>query len=266
MIVLGIDVGGTGIKAATVDVEKGRLVSDRHRIPTPKPSTPQAVARVVRQLARHFNWKGPVGCGVPCVIKRDTARTAANLDKSWIDTNASRLIERMTGCRTTVLNDADAAGLAEMRFGAGAGRRGLVVMVTLGTGIGSALFIDGKLVPNIELGHLIVRGKDAERRASDRARIEKDWSWKQWARRVDEYLCYLEEMLFPDLIIIGGGVSKEHAKFLPRLTTKAKVVPAQLLNEAGIIGAALASYESRLPQNQTSNNTKRLARLSRSGN
>ena len=264
MIVLGIDVGGTGIKAATVDVMRGALVSDRHRILTPKPSTPQAVARVVRQLARHFSWTGPIGCGAPCVIKRDTAQTAANLDKSWIDTNVRKLVERTTGCRVTVLNDADAAGLAEMRFGAGAGQRGLVIMVTLGTGIGSALFMDGTLIPNSELGHLVVRGKDAERRASDRARIEKDWSWKKWAKCVNEYLCYLEEMLFPDLIIIGGGVSKEHSKFLPRLKTRAKVVPAQLLNEAGIIGAALASYEARFPKNDSSRGAGKTAPSSRS--
>ena len=246
MIILGIDVGGTGIKAATVDVQKGMLLSERHRIITPKPATPAAVARVVRLLVGHFHWKGPIGCGVPCVIKEGVAYTAANLDKSWIDTDGRRLLQRATRCPVTLLNDADAAGLAEMRFGAGAGHNGIVMMVTLGTGIGSALFVDGKLVPNTELGHLIVRGKDAERRASDRARRQKRLSWKQWALRVREYLGYLEDLLFPDLIIIGGGVSKEHAKFLHRLKTRAKVVPAQLLNEAGIIGAALAAQEAGL--------------------
>ena len=245
-MILGIDVGGTGIKAATVDVQKGVLVSERHRIVTPKPATPAAVARVVRHLVGHFQWKGPIGCGVPCVIKKGVAYTAANLDKSWIDTDGRRLLERTTRCPVTLLNDADAAGLAEMRFGAGAGHNGIVMMVTLGTGIGSALFVDGKLVPNTELGHLVLRGKDAECRASDRARRDQGLSWKQWARRVREYLGYLEDLLFPDLIIIGGGVSKEHAKFLHRLKTRAKVVPAQLLNEAGIIGAALAAKEAGL--------------------
>lgn|SRR5574341_184466 len=248
MMILGVDIGGTGIKAATVDVIKGVMVSDRHRILTPKPATPDAVARVVRDLVSHFQWKGPIGCGVPCVIKQGVAYTAANLDKSWIDTDGRRLLERTTRCPVTLLNDADAAGLAEVRFGAGAGHNGTVMMVTLGTGIGSALFVDGKLVPNTELGHLVLRGKDAERRASDRARQDKDLSWKRWAKRLNEYLGYLEALLFPDLIIIGGGVSKEHAKFLPRIKTRAKIMPAQLLNEAGIIGAALAAHETGTPQ------------------
>ena len=250
MTILGIDVGGTGIKCATVDVEKGLLTSERHRIVTPQPSTPEAVAGVIRHLVRQFKWKGPIGCGVPCVIKQGVAYTAANLDKSWIDTDVRRLLERTTRCPVTVLNDADAAGLAEMRFGAGAGHDGVVMMVTLGTGIGSALFIDGTLLPNTELGHIIIRGKEAEDRASDRARRDQELSWKEWSRKVREYLQYMEDLLFPDLIIIGGGVSKEHAKFVPRLKTRAKIMPAQLLNEAGIIGAALAAKEARLTGKQ----------------
>jgi polyphosphate glucokinase len=243
MVVLGIDVGGSGVKGAPVDTEKGLMIADRHRIATPQPATPQAVAQVIRHIVRHFKWKGPIGCGVPCVIKRGVAYTAANLDRSWIDMDVRRLLERATRCPVRVLNDADAAGLAEMRFGVGRNRAGVVLMVTLGTGIGSAVFIDGTLLPNTELGHLVLRGKDAEVRASDRARREKDLSWKKWAKRLEEYLCYLERMLFPDLIIVGGGVSKEHAKFLPRLKTSARIVPAQLLNEAGIIGAAIAAAE-----------------------
>ena len=243
MDVLGIDVGGTGIKAAPVNLEKGVLLAERHRIVTPQPATPEAVALVIRHLVRHFQWKGPLGCGVPCVIKQGVAYTAANLDKRWIDTDVRRLLQRTTRCPVTVLNDADAAGLAEMHFGAGANHTGVVMMVTLGTGIGSSLFVDGRLVPNLELGHLIMRGKEAESRASDRARRVKNLSWKQWAKRVNEYLLYLEALLFPDLIIIGGGASKDHEKFLHRLKTRAKVVPAQLLNEAGIIGAALAAKE-----------------------
>jgi polyphosphate glucokinase len=260
MIILGLDIGGTGIKAATVNVEKGILVAERHRILTPRPATPNAIARIVRRLSRHFHWTGPIGCGIPCVVKKGVAYTAANLDERWIGTNGRRLFERVTKCPVTLLNDADAAGLAEVRFGAGAGHDGLVVMVTLGTGIGSALFIDGKLVPNTELGHLVLRGKDAERRASERTRIEKALSWKQWAKRVNEYLHCLEELLFPDLIIIGGGVSKRHDKFLPRLRTRAKVVPAQLQNDAGIIGAALASYEAGLRQINANGQGKRRSR------
>ncbi len=243
-IVFGIDIGGTGIKGAPVDIIKGALVEPRHRIPTPQPAKPEAVAGVIGDLVKHFSWKGPIGCAFPAVIKDGVAHTAANVDKSWIGTDGRALFEKVTGSPVEMLNDADAAGLAEMEFGAGKGQTGLVVMVTLGTGIGSAIFMDGRLVPNSEIGHLIIRGKDSETRASDRARQAKKWNWKKWAKRVDEYLDYVEHLLNPDLFIIGGGVSKKHEKYLQYIDTRANVVPAKMLNEAGIIGAAVAGLRS----------------------
>lgn len=239
MEVLGIDIGGTGIKGAPVNIVTGEIVGERERIPTPQPATPDAVIDTVVQLVDHFKWSGPIGCGFPAVIKDGAVHTAANIDPSWIGVNARDMLEKATGQSAAFMNDADAAGLAEMRFGAGKDQSGLVLIVTLGTGIGTALFIDGKLVPNTEMGHLEIRGKDSEKRASERARIKKKQTWKQWARRVNEYLCAMETLLWPDLIIIGGGVSKKHDRFFPYFTVKTRVVPAQLLNEAGIVGAAL---------------------------
>jgi polyphosphate glucokinase len=243
MEILGIDIGGSGIKGAPVDTEQGRLLAERQRIPTPHPATPDAIGDIVAEVVRFFGWSGPLGCTLPSVIKNGVAYSAANIDKSWIGADGRALLERTTNCPVTLLNDADAAGIAEMRFGAGRGRMGVVMMLTLGTGIGSALFLDGKLVPNTELGHLEVRGKDGELRASDRAREEQNLSWKKWAKRVNEYLGRVEALFSPDLFIIGGGVSKNHAKFVPLLHTRAELVTAQLLNEAGIIGAALAARE-----------------------
>ena len=243
MEVLGIDIGGTGIKGAPVDVAKGVLLAERYRIPTPQPSVPDAVAAVVGEVARHFQWSGPIGCTFPAVIKDGIAYSAANVDKSWIGTDGQRLIEQRTGCPVVLLNDGDAAGIAEMEFGAGKGQRGVVMMLTLGTGIGSALFVDGRLVPNTELGHMEMRGKDAELRASDRARIVKKLTWKKWATLLDEYLGRLEVLFSPDLFIIGGGVSRKAEKFLPLIHLKTEVVPALLQNEAGIVGAALAAAE-----------------------
>lgn len=243
-IVLGVDIGGSGIKAAPVDVEAGKLVSKRRRIPTPQPSTPEAVAVVIHQLVSHFEWTGPLGCTLPAAVKAGVACTAANIDRTWIGIDARALIEDVTGCPVALLNDADAAGLAEVRFGAGRNVAGVVMMVTLGTGIGTALLIDGILLPNTELGHLVIRGEDAEKQASARSRKANGWSWEEWAARVDEYLCYAEALFLPDLFVIGGGVSKRHERFFPHLNTKAPVVPAQLLNEAGIVGAALASAEA----------------------
>ncbi len=238
--ILGIDIGGTGIKGAPVDTEQGTLLAERFRLLTPQPATPEAVADTVAELVQHFEWTGPIGCGFPAVIKGGTVYTAANVDPSWIGTDAKTLFEQKTRCKTTIINDADAAGLAEIKFGAGRDKHGLVLMITLGTEIGSALFLDGKLIPNTEFGHLEVHGRDAERRASDRVRSELDLSWKRWARRVDEYLRAVERVLWPDLIIIGGGASKNGARFMPYLTVQAPVVTAQLLNEAGIVGAALS--------------------------
>jgi polyphosphate glucokinase len=246
MRVLGIDIGGTGIKGAPVDTARGVLLADRYRIETPEPATPKAVAGTVAEIAKHFAWKGPIGCTLPSVIQGGKVRTAANIDKSWLGEDAARRLARATGCRVSVINDADAAGYAELHFGAGRGKTGLVILVTLGTGIGSALFINGHLVPNTELGHLRLHGRDAEKWAAESVRESKDLSWKKWSRRVDQYLHLLQRYFWPDLIIVGGGVSKKAAKFLPRLTLPVRVVPAKLLNEAGIIGAALAfEHEKR---------------------
>jgi polyphosphate glucokinase len=239
--VLGIDVGGTGIKGAPVDTRNGRLLADRHRIPTPHPATPESVTEVVGELAKFFEWTGPTGATFPGVVKHGVARTAANVDHAWIGTDAAGQFAETIGGDVTVVNDADAAGIAEMAFGAGKDRPGLVMVITLGTGIGSALFIDGALVPNTELGHLKMGKHDAEHLAAESVREQDNLSWKEWAERVDEYLAMLEALFTPDLFVIGGGVSKKADKFLPRLTSvQTEVVPAQLLNEAGIVGAALA--------------------------
>ena len=241
MEILGIDIGGSGIKGAPVDVDTGLLLAERYRLETPQPSVPDAVGDAVRDVVMHFDWKGPVGCTFPAVIKKGMAYSAANVDEAWVGVNGEKLFKRKTKRPVLLLNDADAAGMAEMQFGAGRGKRGVVMMLTFGTGIGSALFVDGQLVPNTELGHLEIRGKEAEWRASDRTREEKNLNWKKWARRVDEYMQTLERLFSPDLFIVGGGVSKKSGKFLPLLNVRARVVPARLLNEAGIVGAALAA-------------------------
>ncbi|NWG15785.1 MAG: ROK family protein [Chloroflexi bacterium] len=238
---LGIDIGGSGIKGAPVDTETGRLLAERFRLPTPQPSLPEDVAEAVAEVVRYFNWKAPVGITFPAVVKEGVVETAANVDQAWVGTDARALFEQKTGCPVTVVNDADAAGIAEMTFGAGRGHTGLVMMLTFGTGIGTALFINGHLVPNTELGHLEIRGKDAEKRASDKIRQDKDLTWEKWAERVDEYLAYLEFLFSPDLFIIGGGVSKKAERFLPLLNRRAQIVPAALLNDAGIVGAAMAA-------------------------
>lgn len=243
MEVLGIDIGGTGIKGAPVDVTDGRLLTDRFRLLTPQPATPEAVAGVVAELVAHFDWKGPVGCGFPAVVRGGRVRTAANIDPGWIGMDGRALFESRTGCTFVLANDADAAGLAEMRLGAGKDRRGTVLVVTLGTGIGTALFIDGKLVPNTELGHLQLGGEEAEALAADSARTREELGWKKWGKRVNAYLKELHRLLWPELIIVGGGVSKKHHKFLPYVDVEVEVVPAQLRNGAGIIGAALRAAE-----------------------
>ncbi len=243
--VLGIDIGGSGIKAAPVDTTTGQLTSDRLKLATPQPSTPDAVEKVVEELVKNFSWTGPAGITFPGVVTSGVIRTAANVDHSWIGVDAANTFGANSQQPVTVINDADAAGVAEMRFGAGKGVDGTVLMLTLGTGIGSALFIDGTLVPNTEFGHVQIRGKDAEKRASEHAREEHELSWGAWAGRVDEYLEHMEALLSPDLIIIGGGVSRKSDKFLPLLTgLRAKIVPAALQNEAGIIGAAVVAAGS----------------------
>jgi len=242
MQAFGIDIGGSGIKGAPVDVTTGEMLGDRKKIPTPRPSTPDAVADVVRELATSFEWKGLTGITFPGVVTGGTVRTAANVDKSWIGTDAAGLFSKAIGGDVAVLNDADAAGIAEMMFGAGKGERGTVLMLTFGTGVGSALFTGGMLVPNTEFGHIEIRGKDAESRASERGKGEHNWGWKDWAQRVDEYMQHVEAMMSPDLIIVGGGISKEAEKWVPLLTSvRARIVPATMQNDAGIIGAALAA-------------------------
>ncbi|MFI6927046.1 polyphosphate--glucose phosphotransferase [Nonomuraea spiralis] len=233
MNVLGIDIGGSGIKGAPVDTEAGELVQERLRIATPQPAKPEGVAEVVGRIVKHFEWDGPVGITFPGVVVDGVVRTAANVHHSWIGVDAAELFGG-----ATVLNDADAAGIAEMTFGHGRDRGGTVLILTFGTGIGSALFADGTLVCNTELGHLELHGKDAEDRASARAREEHDLSWEKWAERVETYLKHVEMLFSPALIVIGGGVSKKADKFLPHVTIDTPVVPAALQNEAGIIGAA----------------------------
>jgi polyphosphate glucokinase len=242
MHVLGIDIGGTGIKGAPVDVATGELLTERKKIATPQPATPETVTEVVRELASAFDWTGQVGATFPGVVTSGTVRTAANVDKSWIGTDASAAFGKAIGAEVTVLNDADAAGVAEMTFGAGKAERGAVLMLTFGTGVGSALFTGGLLVPNTEFGHIEIRGKDAEKRASERAKEEHGWGWKDWSSRVEEYMRHMEALLSPDLIIVGGGISKESQKWVPLLTgIRAPIVPATLLNDAGIVGAAMAA-------------------------
>jgi polyphosphate glucokinase len=241
MHALGIDIGGSGIKAAPVDVDTGKLLADRQKIETPRPALPDAVAGVVKELVAAFSWSGPMGITFPGVVTDGVTRTAANLDPAWIGLDAAALFGRAAGNPVRVLNDADAAGVAEMTFGAGVGEPGTVLMLTFGTGIGSALFIKGILVPNTEFGHVEIRGEDAEKRASERAKELHDLSWGKWAGRVDEYLHHIEAVLWPDLLIVGGGVSRQADKWVPRLTgIRARIVPATLLNEAGIVGAAMA--------------------------
>ena len=241
--VLGIDIGGSGIKGALVNVVTGEMTTSRHRIPTPALSTPNNVAAVVGELARYFEWRGPIGCTFPAIVRHGVIYSAANVHKSWIGTDAVTLLQQATGCPVRVLNDADAAGLAEVLLGAGRGQAGVVIMLTFGTGIGSAIFVEGHLLPNTEFGHLPIRGKDAEHRASAKVRDDEDLSWVQWAERVNEYLAAMEFLFSPDLFIIGGGVSKKQHKFLHLLKTQAEIAPAQLLNEAGIVGAALAARD-----------------------
>ncbi|MFG2871500.1 polyphosphate--glucose phosphotransferase [Streptomyces sp. NPDC048338] len=246
MNVFGVDIGGSGIKGAPVDLERGDLAEPRHKVLTPHPATPDDVAGCVAEVVANFGWSGPVGVTFPGVVTGSTIRTAANVDKSWVGVDAGKLLsDRLGGLPVTVLNDADAAGVAEMTFGAGRGRKGTVILLTLGTGIGSALFVDGRLVPNTELGHLELKGHDAEKRASTKAKEDEDLSWEHWAtKRLQKYLDHVEMLFSPELFIIGGGVSRKADKFLPLLEDiKAEIVPAELENNAGIVGAAMAAAE-----------------------
>ncbi len=235
----GIDIGGTGMKAAIVDVTTGVLVSKRHRISTPRPATPAAMAEVVNELIAGHDWSAPLGVAFPAIVHHGVVGLAANIDGSWMGVDADALFTEACGLHVTMINDADAAGIAEVRFGAGRGRAGVVIMLTFGTGIGSGLFIDGTLVPNTELGHLELDGHDAETRASAVVREREGIGWGEWAPRVERYLRHVEMLFSPDLFIVGGGASKVAEQWLPLISIETEVVPATMANNAGIVGAAL---------------------------
>ena len=243
----GIDIGGSGIKGAVVELASGQLATERRRIPTPQPSTPEAVAGVVAELVNEAGWHGDVGATFPAVIKHGVAQSAANVDHSWVGTDVDKLFTEVVGggSEVVVLNDADAAGIAEARFGAAKGVGGVVIMLTFGTGIGSALLMNGVLVPNTELGHLELDGHDAETRAAASVRDEHGMSYKKWALRVNRYMQHVEALFSPDLFVVGGGVSKNADRWVPLLELHTPVEPAQLLNDAGIVGAAMAAVERR---------------------
>jgi polyphosphate glucokinase len=248
-LAIGVDVGGSGIKAAAVDLETGELFSPRHRVPTPQPSAPAAINASIGRLVKKISVEVklsptvPVGVGFPAVVIDGVTKSAANVDPGWMEFAADEALERVLGRPVHLVNDADAAGVAEMRFGAGVGQKGTVFLITLGTGTGSALFYNGMLVPNLELGHMEIRGRDAERRSAAVARLRRGISWKAWAADLDEHLLAIEKLFSPRMFIIGGGVSKRSDRFIPRLTVRATVVPAKLLNDAGIVGAAMAAAE-----------------------
>jgi len=244
MNVLGIDIGGSGIKGALVDVSTGQMLTERHRIPTPASAKPDPMIDIIAKISQEFEWKGPIGCGYPGVVRDGRTLTAANISKKWIGLDAAAEIGKKTGCPVSILNDADAAGLAEMNFGTGQDRKGVVLIVTIGTGLGTALFTDGHLLPNSELGHIEIDGQDAEIWAADAARKREDMSWKEWGYHFNNYLNALQRLFWPDLIILGGGVSGKYDRYRPYLDVPAEIQIARLLNDAGIIGAALAGASS----------------------
>ncbi|MFV0260266.1 MAG: polyphosphate--glucose phosphotransferase [Acidimicrobiales bacterium] len=242
-LILGIDIGGSGIKAAPVDLGTGTFAEERHRISTPDSGKPKPMIDVVAELARHFDWRAPIGATFPGIIRNGVVCSAANLDPGWVGTDADAAFSEATGCPVRVMNDADAAGLAELRYGAGRGRSGTVLMLTFGTGIGSGLFRDGILVPNTELGHIELDGVKAESRAAASIRRSEDLSWSTWAGRVERYLRHVTFLLSPDVIIVGGGISRKSDKWLPLLDVDTEIIPAQLKNGAGIVGAALSAND-----------------------
>lgn len=242
MEILGIDVGGSGIKGAIVNTETGEFVGERHRIETPQPAMPADIAYTIREIAQHFNWKGKIGCGFPAVIQHGVIKTASNIHKSCIGVNAEDLFSKATNCDVKVFNDADSAAFAELKFGGARGNNGVVLVITVGTGIGTAFFNNGQLIPNTELGHIYMpNGKKAEHYTSDAVRKKHSLSWEEWGERFNEYLSYMEKLFYPDLIILGGGASKKFAKFSDHLNIQTPIKPAVLLNQAGIIGAAMLS-------------------------
>jgi polyphosphate glucokinase len=240
--VLGIDVGASGMKGAIVDVKSGELLTERVRLDTPQPSSPQAMADIFRTLVRMHNWSGIVGCGFPAIVKKGVAYSAANIDKAWQGTNVEKIFSRASNCPVHALNDADAAGIAEMQFGLGKGKEGVVLLITIGSGLGSALFVDGILVPNTELGHLYLNDQLAEHYASNQTRKDQNLSWEEWGKRFNEYLYHIERLFSPDHIIIGGGVSKRFEDYSIYLDVLTPVSPALLYNNAGAVGAAYYAY------------------------
>jgi polyphosphate glucokinase len=240
MEILGIDIGGSAIKGAIVNTVTGELLSERIRIENKLPVSPKSIADSVKALTTELKWKGKIGCGFPAVVMNGSIKTATNIDKKWIGLNAENHFKKATGCPVKVVNDADAAGFAEIKLGAGKDKEGVILVMTLGTGIGSALFIDGKLVPNTEFGQLIFRDDIAEKYASASAKDRLELSWKKWGKRINKYLCHVEKLVYPDLIILGGGISKDFEKFSHMLTTECEVTHAQFYNNAGIIGAAMS--------------------------
>ncbi len=237
----GIDIGGSGMKAAVVDLATGDLITERYRISTPQPATPEAMAQVVVELVRHHGWNGSVGCAFPAVVHNGIVGSAANIDESWLNVDADEIFTEALGVGVHLINDADAAGLAEVRYGVAAGRQGVVLMLTFGTGIGSGLFIDGVLVPNTELGHLELDGYDAEKRAAASARKRDDLSWSKWAERVERYLHHVEALFSPDLFVVGGGASKVPQKWLDLISIDTEIAVASMANNAGVVGAALVA-------------------------
>tara|TARA_R110000868_G_scaffold259361_15_gene517518 strand:+ start:5045 stop:5788 length:744 start_codon:yes stop_codon:yes gene_type:complete len=246
MKILGIDVGGSGIKGAIVDTEIGELLTERYRLVTPQPATPDAVIETIVKIVEHFDWKGLIGCGFPAAIQNEIVKTASNIDRSWIGVNASERIQKATGCKTHLVNDVDAAGFAEMKFGAGLNENGTVFIAAFGTGIGTAIFHKKQLIPNTELGHSIMDGMKAEHYTANSIRERDDLSWEEWGGRVNEYFNKMEFLFWPDLFIIGGGVSKNFDDFSQYIHLETKIVPAASRNHAGIIGAALSALDTGL--------------------
>jgi len=247
MEVLGIDIGGTGTKGGLVNIETGEMVSERFRLDTPRPAMPEAVAEKASEIVKHFNYSGPVGCGFPAIVKNGVALSAANIDKSWIGTDAASLIADKSGCEVYVCNDADLAGIAEMEYGAGKGREGVVLLITIGTGLGSALFVDGQLVPNTEFGHFYLPGMEevVEKYAAASVKKGEGLTWEEWSVRFNQYIKLLRRLFSPDLLILGGGGSKRFDKYKQFLPQDIEILPAQMLNNAGIIGAAVFAHKMK---------------------
>jgi polyphosphate glucokinase len=243
--ILGIDIGGTGTKFALVDTTSGKMLTDRFKQSTPKPATPEAVLDVIAEQMMRLDWSGPIGCGLPSIVQRGVAKSAANIDDAWIGLNVEEFFSSRLSCEATVINDADAAGIAEMEYGVGKGRDGVVMMITVGTGIGSALFCDEKLVPNTELGHIKFKGDTAEKYASNSMRKKKKWKWEEWASRFNEILNHYERLFSPDLFILGGGLSKNFHLYHTCFDCNAEIIPAKMQNAAGVIGAAMAARYSK---------------------